>query len=298
MAPRGELLTTVEVAGLLRVHPKHVYRLLRRGLPARRVGGDWRFSPEEVLRWSGGSGSPGATAREAAPSSAEPPQPGPLVAANGDLVVELLLQSFGGSPALGIVPADQVSGLDLLKRKEVLAAGCHGEREAALEGDRLVFVHLVEREVGLALRHGVKLAKLAGLRRLRIASRPPTAGVRPRFDAELRAGGVDPEQLHGRAALLRSHLDVVCAVARGDADVGLASAAWAQRTGLSFRPLFTETYGLALRATDLGDPRVARLCEVAQGAAFQAQLARLAGYGTRKTGTIVMRPGRAETLHA
>ena len=40
------LLTTVEVAEVLRVHPKHVYRLLKKGLPARRVGAEWRFDRE------------------------------------------------------------------------------------------------------------------------------------------------------------------------------------------------------------------------------------------------------------
>ncbi len=50
-APAGAgLLKSVEVAALLNVHPKHVYRLLRRGLPGRRVGGDWRFDRDEVLR--------------------------------------------------------------------------------------------------------------------------------------------------------------------------------------------------------------------------------------------------------
>src|SRR4051794_27145097 len=43
------LLTTEEVASLLRVHPKHVYRLLKKGLPARRVGSEWRFERGEVL---------------------------------------------------------------------------------------------------------------------------------------------------------------------------------------------------------------------------------------------------------
>lgn len=39
---------------MLRVHPKHIYRLLRRGLPARRVGGHWRFSSTEIERWARG----------------------------------------------------------------------------------------------------------------------------------------------------------------------------------------------------------------------------------------------------
>lgn len=86
-ARAGEvLLRTEEVAALLRVHPKHVYRLLKKGLPARRVGGEWRFSREEVLAWSGGRESGGAGA--APEAGASPPA---LVAANGDLVVTTLL---------------------------------------------------------------------------------------------------------------------------------------------------------------------------------------------------------------
>ena len=46
------LITTKEVAALLRVHPKHVYRLLKRGLPAHRVGDEWRYDEAEVLRWA------------------------------------------------------------------------------------------------------------------------------------------------------------------------------------------------------------------------------------------------------
>jgi putative molybdopterin biosynthesis protein len=51
---QDELLTSAEVARLLRVHPKHLYRLLRQGLPGRRAGrGHWRFRRDEVLAWLG-----------------------------------------------------------------------------------------------------------------------------------------------------------------------------------------------------------------------------------------------------
>ena len=52
------LLTTHEVAALLRVHPKHVYRLLKRGIPTRRAGGKWLFPRDEVLRWAESSAHP------------------------------------------------------------------------------------------------------------------------------------------------------------------------------------------------------------------------------------------------
>ncbi|WP_420067728.1 substrate-binding domain-containing protein, partial [Stigmatella aurantiaca] len=88
----------------------------------------------------------------------------------------------------------------------------------------------------------------------------------------LREAGLDPRVVHQRAALLASHRDVACAVARGEADVGLASRAWAARLGLSFRSLGHEAYGLVLPATCLGNPAVVGLCETAQGPAFKRSL--------------------------
>jgi excisionase family DNA binding protein len=46
------LLTVVEVARYLRVHPATIYRLLsKRTIPAFRVAGEWRFRPAEIARW-------------------------------------------------------------------------------------------------------------------------------------------------------------------------------------------------------------------------------------------------------
>jgi excisionase family DNA binding protein len=278
------LLTTGDVARLLRVHPKHVYRLLRRGLPGHRVGGEWRFVPPEVLAWS----------RRPADAPFEGPAPPtgtglpPLLAANGDLAVEILLaQLRQHGSALGLVQADRGQGLELLRRGEVLLAGCHGDDVPRGEvGGSLVFVELVGREVGLATRAGWRRGGIASLARARLASRPPSAGVRAHLDRQLRRGGLDADAVHARAKILPSHEDVVCAIARREADVGLASAAWACRVGLRFEAFCSEAYGLLVRASHLGDPRVVRLCEVVQGAAYRQALAEVAGYETGRTGTI------------
>jgi excisionase family DNA binding protein len=46
------LLTVLELADYLRVHPTTVYRLLRaKQLPGFRVGSEWRFSIEVIDRW-------------------------------------------------------------------------------------------------------------------------------------------------------------------------------------------------------------------------------------------------------
>src|SRR5512138_1717527 len=232
------LLRTDEVATLLRVHPKHVYRLLRKGMPARRVGGEWRFSRDDVLAWSGAR-SPAAAPAPAggAPGPTAPP---PLVAANGDVVVVTLLALAAkrGPPLVGFVQADMREGAELLRARAVLATGAHaGGFPTHVGEERVARLHLVRREVGLLGPRGAPPPRLEDLARATLASRPPSAGVRRHLDAALRRAGLDPDRVHRRALLLGSHLDVVTAVASGRVDVGLGSRAWGERAGLSFRPL-------------------------------------------------------------
>jgi molybdate-binding protein len=219
----------------------------------------------------------------------ETSRPAALVAANGDLVIECLLARLSGSgrAPFGHVQADRGEGLELLKQDDVLVAGCHGnEIPGALSDQRLVFIHLVDRQVGLALRRGVRRQSLRQIARWRLASRPKTAGVRGHFDEELRRQGLDPDSVHAGAVLLPSHREVVCTVARGEVDAGLASFAWAGRVGLDCVPLCRESYGLLVRASLLGDPRMVRLCEVVQSRAFRREVGSIPGYDARLTGTI------------
>jgi putative molybdopterin biosynthesis protein len=283
------LLTTAEVAAVLRVHQKHVYRLLRRGLPARRVGSEWRFSLEDVLAWSGGGPAPArpeAKARQGPEAKAEGPPA--LVAANGDMVVLTLLRLAAerGPPLLGFVQADAGAAARLLQERAVLAAGAHaGGFPSHVGGERVARLHLVRREVGLAHPRGAA-PRLGDLSRKRLASRPETAGVRGYLDQALRSAGLDPAKAHRRALLASSHLEVVLAVAAGRADVGLCSRAWAERAGLGFQPLAREEYGLIVKARDLGDPRLVRLCEVAQGQAFRDEAGAIPGYDAAGSGDI------------
>jgi excisionase family DNA binding protein len=46
-------MTLPEVADYLRCHPSTVYRMLKRGdgIPAKKLGSDWRFLRTDVERW-------------------------------------------------------------------------------------------------------------------------------------------------------------------------------------------------------------------------------------------------------
>jgi excisionase family DNA binding protein len=288
-----DLLKTTEVAKLLRVHPKHVYRLLAQGLPGRRVGSEWRFLRDEVLAWSAARGGiPEAAAPAHALSTARvepPPGPTPLLAANGDVVIELLLGLAlrERKPLVGFVQSDRGAALDRLAGREILAAGFHGERAPVeLAAHRLARLHLVVREIGLAHAHGTKLRDLSGLAKKRLATRPPTAGVRGHLDRALAKAGLALDKLRVAATEVGSHRDAVCAVVRGEADVALTTTAWAARVGLDVLPLGREEYELLMFADTLGAPAAVGLCELAQGGAFRRALAGVAGYDARDAGAI------------
>lgn len=52
MKDDDKVMTVMEVAEYLHVHPSTIYRLLRKQeIPAFRVGSDWRFNRESIDNW-------------------------------------------------------------------------------------------------------------------------------------------------------------------------------------------------------------------------------------------------------
>lgn len=284
------LLTSSEVASLLQVHPKQIYRLLKRGLPGHRMGGEWRFVREEILAWVG-EREPARAADSDAPADQPPASDhAALLAANGDVLIELLLAQLNREPAaalFGFVRADRDRALAWLESGAILAAGCHGGLPPSrLGGLRLARLHLAGREIGLAAPRGRFVPALADISPERLGVRPRSAGLFLHLEEAARREGLYVETLLANGHVCASHQEVVEAIARGEVDAGLTTRAWAKRLGLSFRVLASESYGLLLRAHDLGDPRVVRLCEAAQSADYRQRLAATPGYDPAGCGDI------------
>jgi len=54
-----EILTAGEVAELLQIHPRTVYKLVKQGsIPGRKFGGGWRFSRSDILGMVSPQGQP------------------------------------------------------------------------------------------------------------------------------------------------------------------------------------------------------------------------------------------------
>ncbi len=61
-----EILTASQVADLLQVHLRTVYKLVREGaIPGRKFGGAWRFSKAEILKMVSGQATQGSKTSEA-----------------------------------------------------------------------------------------------------------------------------------------------------------------------------------------------------------------------------------------
>jgi excisionase family DNA binding protein len=116
-------LTTGEVAALLRVHPKHVYRLLQQGMPARRVGGQWRFSRAAIERWAERRGTASRADADGGQSVQAPLSPIAVAIEPdevSDAVVAVLGASLGTEPAVERTTARRA--LDMLAAGAVVAA--------------------------------------------------------------------------------------------------------------------------------------------------------------------------------
>ena len=57
-----EIITASQVANLLQMHLRTVYKLVRRGsIPGRKFGGGWRFSKNEILKMAASNGEKSST---------------------------------------------------------------------------------------------------------------------------------------------------------------------------------------------------------------------------------------------
>jgi len=155
------------------------------------------------------------------------------------------------------------------------------------EGEEMAVINLVERWQGFMCRAGTKISDWQELSGVGYINRQRGSGTRVLLDYHLKRNGLDPRTIVGYEREETTHLAVACAVSNGSADVGLGIQSAADSFGLSFVPMCLEHFDIIVRAATLLDPRMQAILAVVRSVEFAANVGKLGGYETRKSGEVV-----------
>ena len=274
-----EFLTTREVAALLRVRERKVYDMAAAGeIPCRRVTGKLLFPRAEIEDWLAGD-APGT-------ASAQAPD---VVAGSHDPLLDWALRESGSG--LASFFDGSLDGLDRLAAGEAIACGLHvfepatgewntGHVRDALDGRAVVLIEWAKRNRGLIVAPDLadRIAGIADLKGRRVALRQAKAGGRILFDHLLAEAGLTPADIAATAAPARTEAEAAAAVASGQADAAPGLEAMARQFRLSFAPLVTERYDIAIDRRAFFEPRWQTLTAFCRSSAFADKAAELGGY--------------------
>jgi putative molybdopterin biosynthesis protein len=288
-----ELLTTREVALLLRIKERKVYDLVAAGdIPHVRVTGKLLFPRALVDAWLVRHSE-----IHAEPQSLHE-RPNVVVGSHDPLLDWALRESRSG---LATFFDGSLDGLERMARREAVAVGLHllepadnqnawnlGHVERALQGQSVVLIEWAWREQGLIVPRGNPgcIRGPADLRGKRVIPRQREAGSFLLLQHLLATVGLSFETIDLLDPPARTETDVALAVADGKAEVGLGLAAVAWQLRLDFLPVMRERYDLALWRRAYFEPPLQRLAAFCRSERFVAHARELRGYDVAGFGTV------------
>jgi excisionase family DNA binding protein len=282
----AELLTTREVAALLRIKERKVYDLVAaREIPCVRVTGKLLFPRALLDAW---------LLRHSEHHEVARPLPNVVVGSHDPLLDWALRESGAGIASLFDGSLD---GLERFAKGDAVAAGLHliegqawntGHVERRLAGEPVALIEWARREQGFILPPGnpAGIEDAASLAGRRLIPRQREAGSTLLLQNLLEAAGLALDALELIAPPARTEADVAIAVADGKADVGLGLAAMARQFRLDFVPLVRERYDLLVWRRAYFEPPLQQLLAFCRTAAFAAKARDLAGYDVAGLGTV------------
>ena len=164
--------------------------------------------------------------------------------------------------------------------------------QKTLAGIPIKLVRLVDREQGLIVKPGnpLNVLSLADLARedVTFVNRQRGSGTRVLLDWQLTQLGITPDRVAGYEEVEFTHMNVAAAVLSGRAVTGLAVRSAANALGLDFVPVGMEEYDLAIPERHWNLPQMQALLAVIRSEEFQHTVYAMGGYGTDRTGEIIM----------
>ncbi len=277
------LLTTKEVADLLRVKERKVYDLASAGeIPHRRVTGKLLFPKAEIMAWIDGNGTATAAARPA------------VITGSHDPLLDWALRESGAGLAQMINGSGD--GLGLFERGDAAVAGIHVPDASgwnigtvsAMGLSDCVLVGWAERSRGLILSPQIlgNVRTVADIAGRRVVLRQAGAGAAALFDMLIDEAGLSPQDLDPVTLPARTESDAAAAIACGEADVALGIEAMARQFRLGFVPLLNERFDLLIDRRSYFTAPVQALLGFARTEAFRDRARALGGYDLAGCGQV------------
>jgi len=285
------LLTTKELAGLLRLNEKKVYQLVKEGnIPHVRIAGKWLFPEKHVMRWID--------------ENVQRERDIFIVGSNDVLMEKLVLhysqEHYPGSVAF-YSSMGSSRGVHALSLKKGQVCCTHlldtetGEYnlpflDRVLSGQRYVVVNLWRRKQGLIVRKGNPMG-LRGLeevieKKARFINRNEGSGTRVLLEYLLKEKGLNEKDINGFDNEVDSHIDVALKVFFGEADAGVGIEYVTYPLGLDFIPLKEEMFDLVIPSELWSTSVIKGFMEYVDPARIQSLSRNLPGYNLKDTGKI------------
>jgi len=320
----SDLLSSQEVAELLKISRNTVYELIKRGeLSSLKVGKQVRISKSEVNAYLSGTNTGISLERIEQPvntalyKNLKKQNPAPIVDENirgnefiicgQDIALDLLanyFEDYSESMQLYRSYLTSYNGIFALYQGRVNIATAHlwdGELDEynvsyvkkMMPGIPSLMVRIGKRQQGFYVqqKNPKNIKGWDDLRRadISIVNRERGSGTRVLLDEKLRMMGMIGDYIDGYYHECKSHLAVASLIAHGEADIGLGSQSGLMNVnGVDFIPLQMECYDLIMRLSDADKMPNKRMMEILASDEFKKDLQMLGYYDTSETGKIMI----------
>ena len=286
-----QLLTTREIAQLLRIKERKVYELAADNtLPVLRVTGKLLFPLELVEQWL-------KAHIEYAPTRPRLHTRPKVVSGSHDPLLEWALRESATDVA-NIFEGSSV-GLERFARGEAIMAGMHLYDVASdswniaairqkLPGADVALVEFAKRRQGLMMlpSTSVQPTQICEIGDRRFIQRQSGAGAQILFDVLRTRAGLPTQSLTYCAEPARSEMEVGLAISDGRADIGFGVEAVARQLRLDFAPLVEEDFDLLVWRKNYFDTAIQQFLKFCRGDAFATRAASFGGYDISTLGRV------------
>jgi molybdate transport repressor ModE-like protein len=164
------------------------------------------------------------------------------------------------------------------------------EYKPLLDDDKHLFIQLATREQGLifkpSLSEQIKDIKGVTRRSAKFINRQKGSGTRAIFDQLIKLNNVNKKDINGYKKEEFTHTAVAAMISSGQADIGFGLKAAAAQFKLSFLPLITETYVIAMNKS-LPEETKGIIRAILKDATFKKKINKLPGYNASLTGKAI-----------